>query len=602
MSTTLRMPSDGGRDGMAPMAPAATWSWRVDSDRVAYSAGWHALLGEPAVDDVRSLHFWLGRVHPDDVTALMRALDRHVGGDTAEFNAEHRVRTQGGGFRWVVARAVVSRDGSGRPTLLTGTLAPAVEPDTVDPLAGLPGVAALRAHVARLLQGARRDPATRFAILLVDLDRFAAMNDLVGHAVGDTLLSEAFRRVARCLREGDVVARPGAAAGGTDGTLPPLGGDECAVVLSPLADLRDAVRVASRIHDAMAAPFPVAGQRLFTSVSIGVAGNSATHDSADDVLRDAYSALVRARTHGPSETQLFDDAAKAGAPEYMEFADDLAAALTGHQFEWWYQPCVDLQDGSIVRAEALVRWRHPSRGLLRPNIFVPLLDQTGTIVAVGWEGLSASCAALAAWRRAHAAAHGVRVSINLLARQFLQPDLVARLDAATAAAGLDHGDLELEITELEAMAHYEQAVAVTRALRDAEYKVALDDFGLGLAGTEHIRGLGVHTLKIDRAYIGGNQQQGGSSAIVQFAVELAAILGIDVVAEGVETPTELEALKTLGCPLAQGFLFSRPITADEMLALLQRSDASAAGTAWWAGAQPATARRRRDSDVEVPTR
>ncbi len=504
----------------------------------------------------------------------------------------------------MVARGAAERDGKGRPTLLAGTLDDVTERNARDPLAGLPGIVALRAHVARLLQATRRDPTARFALLLVDLDRFGAMNELLGHDTGDTLLREALRRVSRCLREGDLVARLGSNHGRegtpTDVALPPLGGDECAVVLSHLADVRDSGRVATRIHDAMAAPFPVAGQRLFASVSIGIASNSAAHDSAEDMLRDAHSALVRAKARGPSETQLFDDSAKAGLAEFMEFAADLSAAITEHQFETWYQPVVDLHDGSIVRAEALMRWRHPSRGLLRPNIFVPLLEQTGTIVPVGWEGVTAACEALAAWRRAHAPAHGIRVSVNLLARQFLEPDLIERLDAATRAAGLEHGDLELEIAEMEAMSHYERAVEVTRALRAAEFKVALDDFGIGLAATEHIRNLGVHTLKIDRAYIGGNQQQAGSSAIVQYAVELAAILGIDVVAEGVETPTELDTLRMLNCPMGQGFLFSRPVTGDELLALLQRSDATAAGTAWWAGQQPITQRRRRDSDVEMP--
>jgi PAS domain S-box-containing protein len=597
------MSSDGRDFGLPSVAPSATWSWRVDSDRVAYSAGWHAIMGETHGDGVRSLHAWLGRVHPDDVGSLMAALDRHITGETPQFLCEHRVRTRKGAFRWVVASAVVERDVNGRPTVLAGTLADVTERNTRDPLAGLPGVGALRAHVARLVQAARRQPDARFALLLVDLDRFGAVNYQFGHDTGDGLLREALHRISRCLREGDLVARIGSNHGRegapTDVALPPLGGDECVVVLSHLAEVRDAVRVATRIHDAMAAPFPLAGQRLFASVSIGIASNSATHDSAEDMLRDAYSALVRARARGPAETQLFDDAAKAGESEFMEFAADLAAAITGHQFEMWFQPMVDLHDGSIVRAEALMRWRHPSRGLLRPNIFVPLLEQTGTIVPVGWEGLTAACAALGRWRQAHAPAHGVRVSVNLLARQFLEADLLERLDEATRAAGLDHGDLELEIAEMEAMSHYDRAVEVTRALRAAEYKVALDDFGLGLAATEHIRALGVHTLKIDRAYIGNNPQRAGSSAIVQYAVELAAILGIDVVAEGLETPTELDALRVLNCPMAQGFLFSRPITSDEMLALLQRSDATPAGTAWWAGPQPATQRRRRDSDVEV---
>jgi predicted signal transduction protein with EAL and GGDEF domain len=598
------MSSDGRDDGTTPVATTATWSWRVDSDRVAYSAGWHTIMGEPPVDDVRSLHGWLGRVHPDDVASVIGGLDRHITGDTPQFVCEHRVRTRSGAFRWVVASAVAERDANGRATVLAGTLADVTERNTSDPLAGLPGVGALRAHVARLVQAARRHPDTRFALLLVDLDRFGGLNEQLGHDAGDALLREALRRVARCLRDSDLLARIGANHGHegtpTDVALPPLGGDECTVVLSNLSDVRDVIRVATRIHDAMAAPFAVAGQRLFTSVSIGIATNSAAHDSAEDMLRDAYSALVRAKTRGPSETQLFDDSARAGVSEFMEFAADLSAAITGHQFEMWFQPTVDLHDGSIVRAEALMRWRHPSRGLLRPNIFVPLLEQTGTIVPVGWEGLNAACAALARWRAAHAPAHGVRVSVNLLARQFLEPDLLERLDAAATAAGLNHGDLELEIAEMEAMSHYDRAAEVTRALRAAEYKVALDDFGLGLATTEHIRGLGVHTLKIDRAYIGGPQHQGGSSAIVQYAVELAAILGIDVVAEGVETPTELDALRALNCPLAQGFLFSRPITSDELLALLQRTDATPAGTVWWAGQQPITQRRRRDSDVEMP--
>jgi diguanylate cyclase (GGDEF)-like protein len=585
------MSSDGRDDGITSAAPTAAWSWRVDSDRVAYSAGWHSIMGEPPVDDVRSLHAWLGRVHPDDVAALMAALDRHITGETPQFVCEHRVRTRSGAFRWVVASGVAEREPGGKPTVLAGTLADVTDRNAADPLAGLPGIGALRPHVARLVQAARRHPEARFAMLLVDLDRFGALNEQLGLDTGDTLLREALRRVSRCLREGDLVARLNATHTGegssTDAALPPLGGDECAVVLSQLTDV-------------MAAPFPVAGQRLFTSVSIGIVSNSAAHDSAEDLLRDAYSALVRAKTRGPSETQLFDDSAKAEATEYMEFAADLADGIIGHQFETWFQPVVDLHDGSIVRAEALLRWRHPTRGLLRPNIFVPLLEQTGTIVPVGWEALTAACAALARWRSAHAPAHGVRVSVNLLAQQFAAPDLLERLAAATDGAGLDHDDLEIEIAEMEAMSHYEPALAVTRALRDAGYKVTLDDFGLGLATTEHIRALGVHTLKIDRAYIGGNQRQGGSSAIVQYAVELAAILGIDVVAEGVETPTELDTLRALNCPLAQGFLFARPGTGDELLALLQRSDATPTGTAWWAGQQPSTQRRRRDSDVEVP--
>ena len=576
----------------------------MDSNRVAYSAGWHAILGEPRADTVGSLHAWFGRVHPDDIASLTTALDKHLTGESPEFVCEHRIRTKGGAFRWTVVRAVAERDATGRATHVAGSLADVSDRNQQDPLASLPGLVALRAHVERLVQGARRDPAARFALLLVNLDNFGALNATLGEDGGDALLREALLRVSRCLRDGDLVARLGSTTDrdlpGTAAALPPLGGDECAVVLSHLVDARDALRVATRIHDALAAPFPVAGHRLFTSASIGISTNSASHDTAEDLLRDAYSALVRARAQGPAETLLFDDSTRAGASEFMEFAADLESAIGGQQFEVWFQPTVDLHDGSIVRAEALLRWRHPTRGMLRPNIFVPLLEQTGTIVPVGWESIGRACGALAAWRRAHPPAHGIRISANLLAGQFLQPDLVARLKMAVAGAGLQPGDLELELSEIDVMRHYERAVEVTQALRNAEFKVALDDFGVGLATTTHIRALGVHALKIDRAYIGGTHQQGGSSAIVQYAVELSAILGIDVVAEGVETPTELETLRRLSCPMVQGFLFSRPVPSDELLALLQRSDATPAGTPWWLTAQPPAQRRRKEEDVETP--
>ena len=588
--------------GIPDTPPTATWEWTVTSDRVAYSAAWHALLGDARNNTVESLHAWLGRVHPDDIAAVMHALDRHLSGAAPAFRCEHRLRSQAGAFRWVVAEGVADRNAAGHPVRLAGTLADVQERNRTDTLAGLPGLFALRAHVERLIAAARETPAARFALLLVDLDRFGALNAMLGHEGGDALLREALRRLARCLREGDLVARIGvydtqAVAG--DVALPPLGGDECALVISNLVDARDSLRVAARVHDALAAAFPIGGHRLFASACVGVAMNSGAHDSVDDLLRDAYSALVRAKARGPAETQLFDDSARAAPSEFMEFFSDLHTAMRDGQFEMWFQPTVHLGDGSIVRAEALLRWRHPSRGLLRPNIFVPLLEQAGQLVPLGWQTIGAACQALARWRAVHPPAQAMRISVNLSSSQLLAPDLVARLTTAVREAGIEPGDLELEVAELDAMANFDRAVEVSQALRHAEFKLSLDDFGLGLAATEHIRALGVHSLKIDRSYLGGNPQQGGSSAIVQYAIELAAILGIEVVAEGIETPSEYQALKKLGCPFGQGFLFSRAVPADDLLRLLELD--ATGGTDWWAGAAPASARRRRDSDAAVVT-
>jgi len=585
-----------------PDAPhSATWEWTVTSDRVAYSAAWHQLLGDAKGNTTESLHAWLGRVHPDDVASVMHALDRHLSGAAPAFRCEHRLRAHGGAFRWVVAEGVAARDPAGRAVRLGGTLADVQERNRTDALAGLPGLFALRAHVDRLVAVARETPSARFALLLVDLDRFGALNAMLGNEGGDLLLREALRRLARCLRGGDLVARIGvhdtqAVAG--DVALPPMGGDECALVISNLIDARDALRVAARLHDALAAPFPIAGHRLFASACVGIALNSAAHDSVDELLRDAYSALVRAKARGPAETQLFDDSARAAPSEFMEFASDLEAAMREGQFEMWFQPTVHLGDGSIVRAEALLRWRHPARGLLRPNIFVPLLEQAGRLVPLGWQTIANACRALAHWRAAHPPAQAMRISVNLSASQLLAPGLVARLTSAVREAGVEPGDLELEVAELDAMTNFDTAVQVSQALRDAGFKLALDDFGLGLATTAHIRALGVHTLKIDRSYLGGNPQHGGSAAIVQYAVELAVILGIDVVAEGIETPSELQALKRVHCPLGQGFLFSRAVPADDLLRLLELDATS--GTDWWAGTAPGSTRRRHGSDAVVP--
>lgn len=598
------MPSPPREPERSSATAPATWDWAVTSDRVAYSAAWSALLGDDRGDSTASLHAWLGRVHPDDIAAVMHALDHHLGGTAPTFRAEHRLRAKSGTFRWVIAEGYAERDAAGHAVRLRGTLAEVTDRNRTDTLAGLPGLAALSAHVERLVARARSAPDHRFALLLVDLDRFGAVNALLGVDGGDVLLREALRRLARCLRDGDLVARLGVhdpQASSGDVALPPLGGDECTLVLSNLTDARDALRVAARVHDALAAPFPIAGHRLFASASIGIAMNSAAHDSAGDLLRDAHSALVRARARGPAETQLFDDQARASASEFMEFAADVEAGIAGGQFDLWFQPTIDLKRGRIVRAEALLRWKHPTRGLLRPNIFVPLLEQSGHLVPLGWDTIGAACRAVAAWDTAQPPVARLGLSVNLSSAQFLSPDLVARLTAAVHAAGLDAGRLELEMAELDVMADVERTVEVSQALRAAGFRVALDDFGLGLATTEHIRALGVHTLKIDRSYLGGNPQHGGSAAIVQYAIELAAILGIDVVAEGIETPSELQSLETLGCPAGQGFYFSRAVPDDELLALLRRDAAGDRG--WWAGAAPSSTRRRRESDIEraVPT-
>jgi len=428
---------------------------------------------------------------------------------------------------------------------------------THDALTALPNRALFQGRLEQALAGAARG-GDAVAVLFLDLDRFKVVNDSLGHAAGDDLLVAVAGRLAGCVRGGDTVAR--------------LGGDEFAVLLAGLGVGREATRTAERIIRALDAPFRLGGHDVVTATSIGIAVGGTGH-AAVDLLRDADVALYRAKARGRGRYAVFDATMNARALERLELEADLRRALRRGEFEVYYQPKVDLATGRLAGLEALVRWRHPVRGVVGPGTFIPLAEETGLIQPLGQWVLEEACRQARRWGEAAGGGPAVVVSVNLSARQFAQPALVEDVARALEAGGADPRQVQLEITEGVAMGNAEATVEILRRLKGLGVGLAIDDFGTGYSSLAYLKRFPVDALKIDRAFVTGLRRETADSSIVGAVVGLGRALRLAVVAEGVETAEEAAQLCELGCALGQGYHFARPLPRAQVDALLRSEGA-----------------------------
>jgi diguanylate cyclase (GGDEF)-like protein/PAS domain S-box-containing protein len=415
-----------------------------------------------------------------------------------------------------------------------------------DVLTGLPNRALFMDRLERVIVQSKRRPTYRFALLFVDLDRFKLVNDTLGHMAGDELLIAVARRLERCLRAEDTVAR--------------FGGDEFAILLDSIHEVRDATRIAERINFELALPFRVGRREVASSASIGIALSATGYDKSEDVLRDADAAMYRAKAGGRARYEVFDTDMHARAVGQLQLEKDLRKAVEDQEFEVFYQPIVSLESGNITGVEALLRWRHPSRGLLLPDEFISVAEQTGLIVPIGWFVMREACHQMRVWQEDPTPpSSALTLGINLSARQFHQPDLAPRIDEILRETGLDPARLRLELTEHVVMGDPDLAAAMLGDLQLRGVRITLDDFGTGHSSLQHLHRLPISTLKIDRSFISGLADT--NRGVVQTIVALGESLSLEAVAEGVETLEQLETLRTLGARFAQGFLFAEPLDA-----------------------------------------
>jgi len=530
----------GANDGL--------WDWDLRSDEVYFSPRWKSMLGFGESEISNRPEEWLGRVHPEDRERLRADLDTHLQGLTLHFENEHRLMHRDGSFRWMLTRGLAVRGRDGKAYRLAGSQTDTTGRKVYDGLTGLPNRMLFLDRLASSLARVKRHPESLFAVLFLDLDRFKIVNDSLGHALGDLLLVEVARRLEGCVRLGDTVAR--------------VGGDEFAILLEEIRDISEATRVAARVHEALAVPCSLDGREVFTSASIGIAMSVTGYEAPERVLQDADTAMYRAKSIGKARSEVFDEAMRERALARLRTESDLRRAVEREQFELFYQPIVSLSTGRVLGFEALARWRHPERGLILPEEFIPLAEETGLIVPIGDQVLREACRQMGSWIAWLPLDMSCVVSVNVSGKQLAHGDFPARIACVLHETGLPPHRLKLEITESAIIENADSAAELLLQLKEMGIGIWLDDFGTGYSSFSHLHHFPIDTLKIDSSFVDRLDQTGAKPEITRSIVLLAHSLGMDAIAEGVEKPGQRDRLRELGCDSVQGFLFSAPVTAD----------------------------------------
>ncbi len=404
---------------------------------------------------------------------------------------------------------------------------------------------------------AKQNPGYTFAVLVLDLDRFKNVNDSLGHSAGDRLLIEYSHRLRSCLGPEDTLAR--------------MGGDEFAILLKDVHDISDAIKIANLVLETLAEPFTLGSHDVYTPTSIGIAISQTGYNRPEDILRDADTAMYRAKSHGKGRYEVFDKAMHAEAVAMLTLESDLRRALGRNEFQLYYQPVIRLSTGELYGFEALVRWVHPLRGLVSPIDFIPLAEETGLILPIGEWVLREACHQMQRWHQQFATTTPLTISVNLSGKQFSRPTLIRRILRETA---LDPSTLKLEITESVIMDDPEAASAMLRDLLGDRIQSHVDDFGTGYSSLSYLHTFPTAALKIDRSFVSKIGPGGENSEIVRTIISLAHNLQMSVIAEGVETHTQLELIKQMGCEFGQGYYFSPPLNAAAAELLMLRGTAA----------------------------
>jgi diguanylate cyclase (GGDEF)-like protein/PAS domain S-box-containing protein len=545
----------GANDGL--------WDWDLRTDRIYYSERWREILGLDGAVLADRPSEWRSRIHPADAEDFERQLGRLLEGAAEDFTIEQRLARADGGYCWGMVRGYLLRDGAGRPLRMAGSLTDITESKAFDSLTGLPNRRLLSERITRAMEQDRAGTA-RYAVLYLDLDRFQVVNDSLGHAAGDVLLIAFARRLQSLVRDGRAATQPEGPH-----VIARIGGDEFALLLEDVRDLACAERVAARILAAAPTPYEVNGRELFIGVSIGIAMGDAEHASPDDVLRDADTALFRAKALGRGRAHVFSVELRAAVLLRLETESELRRAIDAGELYTVYQPKVSLRAGELVGFEALLRWRHPRRGVVEPNEFIPIAEETGLIVPLGRWVLRDACRQLRAWQEACAGQTPLEVSVNLSPRQFRDPSLIGSLREVLEETGIPPHTLQLEITESVLIEEQEEAFRVLGELSRLGVGLKLDDFGTGYSSLNYLCRLPCDSLKIDRSFV--SQMCGSQSTlqVVRTIISLAQSLQLRVTAEGIETSEQAETLRNLGCDFGQGYYFAQPLSVEDATRLMQ---------------------------------
>jgi diguanylate cyclase (GGDEF)-like protein/PAS domain S-box-containing protein len=514
------------------------------------SSAWQEILGYPPETLINTPFHDL--LHPEDRDHVITAL-RHLGPHQHTTRFAARCRHDNGsylGLNWSVTahpqRQLIIA--SAHNTAVNLAEKGGHIPDAyLDHLTGLPNRGMFLDRLEHTCQRARRRQDFLFAVIQLGIDRFKVINDSLGHRCGDQLLIEIGELLKGCIRPTDMAAR--------------LSGDEFAILLEDIRDPAATLRVAQRIQQRLSAPVTLNGHEIHAHASMGIAvSDRAT--SADEMIRDANSAMQRAKGEGGDRFVVFNRAMYEQAIERLQLEIDLRQAIEQQQFEAWYQPIITLASGELVGFEALLRWRHPQRGLISPLAFIPIAEETGMIIPIGMAVLRAACHQGAAWRR-QLPDRPLSISVNLSPRQLNHPHLVGEIAAILDSSGFPPQHLKLEITESSIIDDPEEAIALIQQIKAMQIQLSLDDFGTGYSSLSHLHRLPLDYLKIDRSFISDLESNPTNRSFVETIIQLARQLNLKIICEGIESAAQAAILTTIGCDYGQGFLYARPLPAAE---------------------------------------
>ena len=562
------------------------WFWDVRRDVCDFSDRWRKLLGLPAGGGASSINEWLERVHPDDIEGLRANLDAHLEGLSPGHIFEHRIRHRNGRWRWVVTRAIAERNDMGQVTEVAGSLTDITRRKSsesllqTDATTGLASRMWLMESLGEAIEALRRVPHPEFVLLFLNVDGFKVVNESIGLDSGDRILSQLGERLLGNVSSNHLVCR--------------YGGDEFAILMRGDATVEDAEELSAIIQDGLNRPFVIDGQEVFTSVSAGVTSSAIGYERPSEVLRDVGIALTEAKRNRRGGCVVFRPDMRKQAMTALRLQTELRQAVDRDELEVYYQPIINLSTSVMSGFEALVRWRHPVRGVVMPDEFVTVAEDTGLIVPIGKMVLDRACCQLAVWLERYPSPDPLAISVNLSTAQVVSSNIVEDVSSALKKSKIPAHCLKLEITESMLIEDTEDAKKVLGKLRALGVRLLIDDFGTGYSSLTYLHEFPASGLKIDKSFIDMLGKTERPGAIVPTIISLAHTLSLDVVAEGVETPEQRDLLRSLSCDEAQGFLFSPPLEHQEAtLAVANRHDQYSATMPHTAAPNDGTIRRYR---------
>ncbi|HNV85444.1 MAG TPA: EAL domain-containing protein [Candidatus Omnitrophota bacterium] len=543
------------------------WDWDLRTNEIYFSPRWKSMLGYAENEIGKDEDEWFRRVHSEDVEYLKSDIALHFEGLASHLANEHRIAHKDGTYRWVLSRGIAVRDDTGKIYRMVGSQSDITERKRAeeqllhnafyDALTGLPNRALFMDRLERSAARAKRDSYFKFAVLLLDLDRFKLLNDSLGHLAGDQLLIGVAQRLSEYLGPGDTMAH--------------LGGDDFAILKDDIRGMGETLRFTNFIQKKLEAPFHLSGEEVVTAASIGIAFSTETNRNTEEILRNAEIAMYRAKALGKGRYEIFDVDMHTHAVGLQKLEADLRRALERRELRVYYQPVVSLCSGKITGFECLVRWQHPERGLIAPSEFISVAEETGLIVPLGEFILKTACEESRNWKLPGGTAL-FSLAVNFSAVQFQFKGLVPSIKKTLKETARSPETLNIEITESIAMSNHHSTLKTLKDLHELGVHILIDDFGTGYSSLVSLKRFPISALKIDCSFVAGLPDDSENSAITTTIIAMAQSLRLQVIAEGVESRDQLMFLRSLQCDEVQGFLFGRPVPAGEIPEVLAREN------------------------------